>query len=430
MRPKALMLIAVLIPILFIIVPRPAFSDYQLILTPSLSVSEVYDDNIFLNPNDDLAQSDYITSVTPGIALDVQTPRHWLLLSYAPSFVWYHRNSDNDTVRHFGSIAYHQEVTPNWRFDFKDTYVRSEDPFETTPGIETPRTGEEERNPYQRNDAEVKLSYLFGPENIFAVGYRNSLLINEAETVDDGAIHEPFVDYVQWFDNKNGMGLGFRYTIGTYESGSVQPEYTGYSPILRYLRRFDPQAIGYVSYTYTERDFDPGFRRDYTIHTGRVGLDKQFSPRTALNAGLGYFIQEEDGAGSESGPAYHLYLRKNYQRGNFVIGGAGGWDEQYLEAENRGFVEFYSVEGSGEYIFLETLNGYASGIYRQDMYMNNDVEDKTWRGTVGLRWIVHRYVSVLLDYTHVSRTSDLPENEYDDNRYMLVLTGSKPFFWR
>lgn len=411
-----------------VVLSSMVFAQEQYTLTPSLSVSEIFDDNIFLEPSG-FEDSDYITAITPGLLLDVQTQRHMLQVSYAPSFVMYSRNTENDTVRHTGTVTYHQDVSRNWRFDFTDAYRKSEDPLEDTPGIETVRRT---RNPYQRNEGEARVSYLFGPENIVTAGYLNSLLINEDPTVDDGTIHEPFANFTYWFDRKHGMGGSLRYTIATFTSDDnslAQPDYTGHSPEVRYLHRFDPQTSGYVSYMYTTRDFDAGFRRDYDVHTIMASVDKQFSPETGATVGLGYFSQAEDGGEDDGGISYNLYLRKTYQRSRFLIGGAGGWDEQYLESENRGFVEYRSVEANGEYTFLEPLSGYAAAVYRQDMYQD-DLEQDTWRGSAGLRWAFHRYVSVRLDYTHVSRTSDNPADEYDDNRYMIILTGSKPYRWQ
>jgi hypothetical protein len=427
------------------------FAQEQYTLTPSISVSETYDDNIFLE-NETLAVSDWITAVTPGIALDVQTPRHWLQLNYAPSIVRYRDFDVNDTVRHLGNILYHQDVTKDWRFDLTNTYIRSEEPLETTPGVEGVRTDPRDRvrNPYQRNIGEAKVSYLFGREDMFSGGYRNNLLINDDITVDDGTIHEPFADYIQWFDQKHGMALSYRYIDANFTSDDpnrlAQPDYTGHSPELRYLHRFDPQTSGSVGYVYSSRDFDQNtFRQDYTVHTATAGLEKNFDPQTYASATLGYFIRDTEELGrlpsdTESGPNFNLYLRRIFQRGSLFLGGAGGWDEQYLEAENRGFVEFWSVEAGVDYALLQPLTFYASGIYR-DEKDENDVQTNTWRGSVGLRWAFHRYFSMALDYTHVSRDSDREGTlivngfvvndieDYESNRVMLILTGLRPIRW-
>lgn len=397
-------------------------------LTPSLSVSETYDDNIYLDPQDE--QSDYITAISPGISLNMASPRSELLLSYVPSFVFYGKNSEENTTRHLGSVTYRQDIEQHLKFEFTDTYVRSEEPLETTEGIETVRRT---RNPYQRNTGEARMSYLFGPEDSFTAGYSNDLLINEDPTLEDGTIHEPFADFIKWFDKRHGMGLSYRYSVGDFDRDDDGPtsDYTGHDPAIRYLHRVDPQLSGYLSYAYTTRDFDNTiFREDYDVHTAMVGVEKLFSAQTSLTAAVGYFIQEPERSDNESGPAYNVFFRQAYQRGRFLVGVAGGWDEQYLEAENRGFVEYRSYEASGEYQFLEKLSGYAGALYREDMYQQVDIDTDSWRANAGIRWAFHRYVSLMFDYTYSTRDSDDPDDEYDNNRFMVVLTGSKPYVWQ
>ena len=60
------------------IYPFPAFAQYQYQLTPSIAVSEEYNDNINAGATDEV--SDYITGLTPGISFDpfkTITPYHF-----------------------------------------------------------------------------------------------------------------------------------------------------------------------------------------------------------------------------------------------------------------------------------------------------------------------------------------------------------------
>lgn len=410
-----------------------ALAQEQFTLTPSLAVSETYDDNIYLVPKNQGRRFDYITSISPGILFDMQSLRRDLQLSYVPSIVRYMKNEVNDTVRHQARVTYREELAEHLRFDFTDDYIKSEDPLDITPFISGIRRT---RNPYQRNSGEARGTYSFGPENTVTAGYRNSLLINDDPTLDDGTIHEPFTNLAYWFDKIHGMEFTYRYMIGTFsrEAGpTAQPDFTGHNPGLRYNHRFSPQTSGYASYNYATRDFEQQdvnvlFSQDYDIHSFMVGVDKQFNPQTNVTAGVGYFIEKTDqfNVDDESGFAYNAYLNRTFQRGRFTVGGVGGWDEQFLQAENRGFVKFWSTEGSGEYFFSERLTGYGGALYREDEYQNGQKE-QNFRGGAGIRWPFHRYVSLLFDYSYAKRSSDIPLNDYSDNRFMVVLTGTKSF---
>ncbi|MBW2035426.1 MAG: outer membrane beta-barrel protein [Deltaproteobacteria bacterium] len=104
-----------------------AFAKYHFDFTPSISVSEVYDDNIYLNSTNE--KSDYITTVTPGFNLNMVSEKSHLELSYAPGFVWYDKEDQNDTVRHSGTLTFGQDLTQHFSFDLTDTYIKSEDPL-------------------------------------------------------------------------------------------------------------------------------------------------------------------------------------------------------------------------------------------------------------------------------------------------------------
>ena len=65
----------------------PAYSQTRFEVTPTITVSETYDDNIFLTKTNKV--SDYITVVTPGISMNLLQEHTSLQLRYAPSFYRY-----------------------------------------------------------------------------------------------------------------------------------------------------------------------------------------------------------------------------------------------------------------------------------------------------------------------------------------------------
>ena len=190
--------------LLLLVRPQASFAQWRTELTPSVSVGELYDDNIYLDSTDE--KSDYITTVTPGLNLNVLSEHSQLELAYAPTFVWYAEEDQNNTVRHLGSVTYGQDLSQHWRFDLTETYLRSEEPIETTEEVEGVRST---RNTYERIGGSASLRYLFGPENALTMGYRHSLLENEDITLDDGMISRPFATAIYWFNVKNGLEVDY-----------------------------------------------------------------------------------------------------------------------------------------------------------------------------------------------------------------------------
>ncbi len=391
-------------------------------LTPSISVAEVYDDNIYLTPNNET--SDYITTVSPRIALTISSRFSSLELAYSPTFVRYDDEDQNDTTRHTGSIDFDRQLGRHLRFELSDTYVKSEEPLEETEGIIGVRST---RNEYQRNTGRASLDYQFGPENHVTIGYEQSYLENDAADVDDGRIQTPFGTVTVWLDNKNGVELGYEYTKADFwrETGRPGDDYKGNGAHMRYMHRFTPHATGYIGYAYADRDFD-GATEDYKVHEGFAGWDQAISPTFDISLRLGYFRQDNETSDDEDGVSYEASMVKRFQRGSITLGGTGGWNEAYLEAERRGFTRYWSGNARVEYRLLEPLSAYLGGSYRKD----TDPTDREWtttRANVGLRISFWRWFSAGIDYEFSERDDDIDTDDYTVNRVMLIISGSRLF---
>jgi len=407
-------------PFLF---PTISLADYSFELVPRISVSEVYDDNIYLeNINE---KSDYLTTVSPGINLTISSLSNSLSLDYAPTWVWYDKYDENDTVRQTATLGFWQNMAEHLRFDLTDTYLRTEEPIEETEEVEGVRTT---RNTYERNTGSASLQYQFGPEDTIALGYRNNLLKNEDPTLDDGTIQNPSCSISYWFNVKNALELNYEFTDAIFwrdDDSLAGDDYQGHAAGLRYSRRFTPHTRGSIGYNFTNRNFE-GLTEDYKIHDGTLGFDHSFSPDLSFSIGTGIFTQKNERSHDQTGYSYDASLAKRFERGSFTIGGRGGWDEAYLEAERRGFIRFWSTNTRLDYQIMEPLSVYGGASYRQDKDLA-DREWKTWRGNCGLRWAFLRWLSLSLDYSYADRDDDVDTEDYRVNRVMLILTARKPF---
>jgi len=405
----------------FCLFPMRSLAEYSLELIPRFSVSQGYDDNIYLDDTNE--RSDNLTAVSPGINMTISSSNKALSVDYAPTWVWYAKYDENDTVRHAGTVTFWQNIAERVRFDLANTYIRSEEPLETAEEVESARRT---RNTYQRNMGSASLEYQFGPEDTIAFGYRHNLLENEDPTLDDGTIQDSFATAAYWFDVKNGVELNYEFTRADFwrdDAFIAGDDYRGHAIGIRYIHRFIPQTTGFTSYNFTNRKFE-GLTEDYKVHEGSIGFEHAFSPDLSLSAGGGYFILQNEISDDETGYTYDASLVKRFERGSFTIGGQGGWDEAYLEAERRGLTTYWSANSSLEYRFMERLNGYAGSSIRRDRDRENR-EWETWRGSCGLTLEFARWFSLSLDYSHIDRNDDIDTEDYRVNRLMLILSASK-----
>ena len=411
----------------FSLFPVMSLADYSVEMTPRISVSQVYDDNIYLDSTN--GESDNLTTVTPGINMRISSLHRSLSVDYSPAWVWYDKYDQHNTVRHSGTLGFDQNVSQHVQFNLSDTYLKSEQPLEETEEVEGVRRT---RRTYHRNTASASLRYLYGPESALNLGYRHSLLENEDPAIDDGMIQTPFCSITHWFNTKNGVDLDYIFTDAHfYRDDDVEAgdDYTGHGAGIRYMHRFTTLTTGSMRYRLTTRNFE-GNTEDYDVHESALGLEHVFSPDLSLFLEGGFFALDNETSADESGLIFNASLigAKRFERGSFTIRSRAGWDEHYLEAERRGFTTYRSADSRLTYRFMERLSGYVSGFFRLDRNSENR-EWKTWRANCGLRLEFLRWFSLSLDYSHTERDDDIDTGDYAVNRVMLIGSASKPYEW-
>jgi hypothetical protein len=428
---KNIILFYSLAVLVIMLISSPAMGEYRTEIIPSLVIGMEYDDNIDLESENE--KSDYITTVSPQIKVTMNSDTNGLDLSYSPTWVWYHEYTENDTVRHNGSLNFWQQLSEHLKFDLSEAYLRSE---ETTEEVfvtgQAPYGVRHTREYiYERNRIGASLDYQFGPENHLIIGYSHEFLENEDPSLDDTTEHGPYGTLSYWFNNRNGIELGYRFTRDEFEREDGSPsedDFDSHEADARYIHRFGLHTSVYITYGLTERNFTEAPKEDRRVHEGGIGFEHGFSPRTSLSLGVGYY--KPDGYVENEGHiSYAATLNRNFEHGTISLSGESGWDEDYLEAERREFTRFWSLGGSISYQLLENLNSHVGISHRK----NRDelgIEDETYRGRCGLRLEFLRLFSASLNYTYSNCRSDDPDDDYVDNRVMLMLSASRAFQWK
>lgn len=397
-------------------------------LTPRISIQEEYDDNIDLEPENEV--SDWITLVSPGISLDLESPETTLNFDYEAGFAFYRDDSSRDTTRHRGRVSWDQELRRHLSFHLSDTFLRSEDPIVEFEGvIEDIRR---ERGVNYRNRGEASLSYDFGAEDQVTAGYRNRYVDDRSSANEDSLGHEGFVDLDMWFGPRYGIGVTSHYNRGKFEQGN---DFDQYGSGLTVNYRWQPSRRAYVRYDFLDHDYeDPASgseRNDYQVHQGHLGVSLGLGPNTELNLEGGYFFQDYDSGDHNDGPSFAGSLITRARRTTLRLEGSGGYGEDYYSSEDLGSTQFSQVSGSADYLLTEDLRVFGLASYRwEEFFGENAVRDRTdkvWRTTAGLSFSFWRRLSLSLQGTHSERDSDDPTRDFEDNRVMLRLTAAYPF---
>jgi hypothetical protein len=400
-------------------------------LTPRLSLEEQYDDNIALVPDE--KDSDWITTVSPGLLFEVDSRKTRFDLDYEAGFAIYLKDSDRDTDRHRLRFLWDQKLTSHLSFQLTNTFRRSEDPITTEGGriVDIAQGREVE----YRNFGRAKTSWQFGVENQVTAGYRNYLLKSDADFREDSTSNQGFLDLSTWFMPQLGLGLKFNFSRWQFQqpsdfSDTPTTDFYQYSAGLTMNYRWRPRQMIYARYDILYQDFDNHVgtnSEDYLVHQPTLGLSLRLGRNTEFGAEAGYFRREREDGHGEDGFAGSARFTAQGKRVTYRLESDAGYFIDYGSSQNRGFSKFSDTSGHVDYQFTENLGLYASARYRWADFTEIDRTDKTWGGKAGLVYTLQPWLAISLEGGYLKRDSNERRFDFTDNRVTFRITGAYPW---
>jgi hypothetical protein len=272
-------------------------------LTPSLSLGERYDDNIF---EDNSNVDDFITTVSPGVLLRYVPMRDTELnLEYKADFEFFADHTEENYVSQRGLLRFAGQLTRSLSVNVRESLIVTEEPNNRTleidevTGLRPVSTQGRQRT--LRNSANMRLDVQLAPRVMLGLLFEN--LIDNVDTPQE-------VDE-------------YRYTIGT-EFG--------------YLVHLARASRAYVAYDVTFHNFSQNAggitAADFNVHAARVGFRHAFSPTLSGNVAFGYSVVTSDDPTEDgnSGINADLRITKTFRTGqatfaftrDFTSGGGEG----------------------------------------------------------------------------------------------------------
>lgn len=409
----------------------------QFNLTPLLTVSEEYNDNIFLDPDNE--EDDFITAISPGIMAELLWQTAGASLQYTPTYVFYDEFSEFDGWRHSLLGSVYKEITSRTRVELSNAYLRTEEPISSDPltvsddPLEPPsieddrlRRGREE---YWTNASTARIDHRFGEEDVIFATYRYFLRKGVDDDTDDEYISTPSLGLTYWFTKFWGMDTEFSYANENRPEGDDLDEWYGR---LRGIRRFTRHFSGYVQYDHTAANYDE--REDFKLYEPSVGITYDLDEDTRIDVGFGYYIQDLENGDEETGAVVNAAVDKvwRFRRGLMGVTALSGNDIDSEGTEDLGFHIYYSLQGRAEYFFTQNFSGNLFGGYRWDDYPDEEPDertDKTITAGAGLNYQALRWMTLSLNYAFSDLNSDAEEEEYTENRviFAVTLSPSQPY---
>ncbi len=441
--------IVILITTIFVV----AFNQnsFAVSFNPSISLSEEYNDNIYLANEDGNKVEDWITIVTPGFVLEAKTRKAGILVNYDISHSIYKNYSENDSFRHNSLFDSWYKLSKHTEIGLSNRFIKTEETLtgEDSTGIRN------EREPYYSNSSTVDIDHTFGDKRSINIAYSYKLLENEDETIEDNYSHK--------------CSLFLRYNIvrhlsveqeASYENGEYDfsPGFVRIKSRTRLTKALSSRFYMFVEYTHTDYNEETTFGNDgsiwgntdwsfddgdnfsitdltteselidesYRVYHPSSGFGWTFEEGSSLSVNVGYFMQERDSDENESGVTIDGNLGKQwkFKRGLISITGNSGYEDTQLQSENLGFNIYYQGMIGCKYSFTRNLQSLIDLSYRSDNYVNSDDgqgdrKDDNYNLNANISWHIKKWLNTSLAYSYTEKDSNFDENDYIENKVTL-----------
>ena len=370
----------------------------RLTITPSLSLGERYDDNIFETKTD--KQDDFITVISPGIRVQYlpTAPTLGTLFDfdYRAAIEFFADHSSQNNVGHRLLLTLDSPLAPSLDVRFRELLVITDNPLGRDERL-SPPTGLRPASQQQRertihNEAEGRAD--------IRLGGRTSLGVVFGNLVDD-------VDVPDEFDE-------FRYTVGTD---------------LGYTFNVARNSRAFVAYQATFESFRDngivpagGSDAAFQVHAFGPGVRHELTPTLAVDAGLGYSFTTSDAPQKDgnSGVIGNVKLTKTFNKGQASLGyarrfGADGTTGDVLIDDTVSAIATINLTGK----LTARLDGNVSWFNYQSVTTTTGTSDNSDRRFLSIRpgltyqilrpWgISVAYIYEYTDYTEgtTANTSD------------------------
>lgn len=414
---------------------------YFVTITPTISTSEEFTDNA--NQDRTNRESDWRTRVTPGISINAEGKLRGFGLAYAPIFTYSANGTSDSEVNQYLNASYWEDFSKHLHFNFSNVFSRREQAWYAnqptfTPGgvapppeppsvpLEPPAQEDTTRRgtaPYNQNDTRADLTYQFGPSDSLGFSYLFSYLDNTDPGSEDSYRHRPNLNLQYWFTTHLGTEVELNYEHGDFTGDT--PSFDQYGGNFRLIHNFTKHLNGFIGY---RQDLYDGESRedDYTVYQPYLGFDYQLSETGYINLAVGYFFRDKREGDDDGNVTVDLDLGTswNFKRGSIRLNASSGYDQGFYTAQNLGFNYNYGAGISGTYELTKRITSTASLNVIRNEYLDQDPvqKDTTATAMLSLGYEVRKWLFTSLRYSYRIGDSNLPDNDYDENRVMLQIT--------
>ncbi len=422
-----------LFPTLSFLVPSHAKAAAQVTVTPRFSLEAYYDTNIDLDPNNE--KDDLIMVYSPGITIDYFDERRGLELDYELGINRYQDYDENNTTTHDATLNAWYFLTRHLELSLTDDFRKGNDPRDVreetiqTPLGEIPTYDIREsrgRNKYWRNRFNPDLRWEFGRDRYVDVGYTNSRFENDREDLTDSMENVYSTTLGYRFNVRHSVEIEYEFTDAEFdlpEDNQPSEDFIGHDISATYSYAFSRHTHLEFTGSYTSRIYDnEEYRPDYDVEDVSLALYHSFSPTFSAYATLGYFWRNIQDNPQQTNPSWELGISKRGRHWTFNSAFEGGYRERYIDRENLGYEEFWSVTADFSHNYHDKwINTLSWDFDHERIGGESSNTRSTIDFTLTSRYNINRWLATEFEYDYLRRIADVDEDEYRDHRVFLRL---------
>ena len=372
----------------------------NLVVTPGLTLQEVYDDNIYLgsgtNSTTESEESDWITHIVPGLMLDYSLhERGGIKLGYIGDYAYYKDENNNDWKNHKGVFGLNYKAPVGLIIGIDNLYTRAQDPYgsDNEYRLGVPQT---ER---WHNDLKTRIGYEL--QNLFRIfAYYNYYKQKYDEDID----------YSQNYDcNEVGAGI----------EKKILPLMWGF---LRYFH-------GETDY-YTRREgVTDSNDADFSYDSVKMGLAWDPGAKIEGELNFGYTWKKYDNNADVSGNQYYdsntwiaSTLLSYKPTVTTTLGLAITKAMRDSGANTTEYFDDTGISINPKQVVLSKISLLVGAAYSTHDYEDSiGREDDNYTARLGIKYLINEWLMVGADYTYREKDSNYGEFDYKDNKFMVTL---------
>jgi hypothetical protein len=427
----------------------PARSRGQILtLTPSLSLSERYDDNIFQDRTDE--EDDFVTSVTPGVSLRY-TPSlaTELNLDYHTTFEFFAENENQHQITQRGTLRFTAPLLSFLSIELSDSLILTEEPADRELPIEDVTglrpVSEQRRDRTLRNQAAVAFDIRLLSR--WALGVSSRVFINDVDVPDElDELHYSAgaeLGYITDIARDSRLSVGYDITFHTFSENPPgdpsleKADFETHSLMARFRHSLSPTLSGDVAVGYALVTSDDPALDGKTSPVASLRLIKTLRDGRAVLSYRRYFRS----GGGEGGVVTADTLALTFSAPLFpkIVARLGGnlsfFDFEQEATRARGDRLLVAVRSGLTYQPLYFLSFSVDYAFRYIDFTGNDASQPNYRDQ---RFIVTSQLTLraglFLSLTYEYFTRDLEDGAafrgieaFDRNRVTLALTYAPTF---